>query len=63
MDICDAASETENLFLALALRARRPTDPNQMCEFCEEKPVEVYANGAHGRFCRECAPIALGAAA
>jgi len=62
-DICDAAEIASALFLTEALTRRKPVEVPTQCEFCEENAVEILPNGARSRFCAECGPIALAAAA
>jgi hypothetical protein len=57
-DIIDQANDTAEFFLGVALRNVKP-EPVGPCEFCEDKPRMRYSNGCTGRYCEECAPIAL----
>lgn len=62
-DFCDAASDAETYFLDLAIRQHtsrctKPA-PHPECCWCEESPVEVFANGAKSRFCSNCREEAM----
>ena len=59
-DFADMASDVTERDIDLALRnhASRKRAPAK-CELCESRPVEVFSNGAHGRFCAECRAVVL----
>ncbi len=57
-DFADTASDTEMLFLDLAIRqhaqrCQRP-EPLPICEFCEESEVYILTNGARCKYCEDC---------
>lgn len=58
MDFADNASDTEMLFLDLAIRqhaqrCQRP-EPLPLCAWCEESEVYILTNGAKCRYCLDC---------
>ena len=60
-DFADMASEVTDRDLEDALRNHASRNRKRAkCELCEERPVEVFANGAHGRFCAQCRAEVLG---
>ena len=57
-DFGDISSDTEILFLDLAIRqhaqrCQRP-EPLPICEFCESAEVYILTNGAKCRYCLDC---------
>lgn len=57
-DFADTASDTEQMFLDIAIRhhaqrCQRP-EPLPVCEYCESSEVYVLTNGAKCRYCLDC---------
>ena len=62
-DFADMGAQAADLYLDLAIRqhASRCTKPapHPECCWCEESPVEVFANGAKSRYCVDCREEAM----
>lgn len=62
-DFADMGAQAADLYLDLAIRqhASRCTkpSPHSECCWCEESPVEVFANGAKSRYCIDCKEEAM----
>lgn len=62
-DFADQGAQAADLYLDLAIRQHasrctKPT-PHPECCWCEESPVEVFANGAKSRYCVSCREEAM----